>query len=239
MSRWKRELALPITLVAIALGFLISLAVQTQQNVSAVEQINTQRMNAAKSVLTNVQTQNKQLKETNKQLTSQLDQARKQGGTDPNTVAQLAQVGILDGTRKVQGPGVEIFIDDRKQEHKIVFPLTADNLIEIINTLKFAGAEAISLNGQRIVASTSVVFSGSSTILVNQVPITRIEGIPYQIDAIGNQDTLVDFFSNLEAGTLKQNLGMTVSIVRKTVQIPSYKGAKTFRFAKPELTQPG
>lgn len=235
MRRWKRELALPVTLVAIALGFLISLAVQTQKNVSAAQEINNQRMSVAKSVLANVQSQNKQLKETNKQLSDQLDQARKQGGTDPETLAQLDQVSILDGTRKVQGPGVQIFIDDRKQDHKVVFPLTADNLIEIINTLKFAKAEAISINGQRIVASSAIVFSGSSTILVNQVPITRVEGIPYEIDAIGNQDTLVDFFSNLEAATLKQN-GMTVSIVRKTIQIPSFKGTKTFNSAKQDLS---
>lgn len=31
MQRWKRSLALPVTLVAIALGFLISLQVQTQK----------------------------------------------------------------------------------------------------------------------------------------------------------------------------------------------------------------
>lgn len=232
MTRWKRELALPVTLVAIALGFLISIAVQTQKNVSAVEQINAQRMTAAKSVLTNVQAQNDQLKQTNKELRARLEQARKQGGADPSLLADLAQAGILDGTRKVEGPGVQIFIDDRKQDHKTVLPLTPDNLLEIVNTLRFAGAEAIGINQQRIVASTAIVYSGSSTILVNQVPITRVEGIPYEIDVIGNQDTLVDYFSNLEADALKK-AGINVSIVRKVVQIPAFKGSRVFRLAKP------
>ncbi len=232
MTRWKRELALPVTLVAIALGFLISIAVQTQKNVSAAEQINAQRMTAAKSVLTNIQAQNDQLKQTNKELRARLEQARKQGGTDPSLLADLAQAGILDGTRKVEGPGVQIFIDDRKQDHKTVLPLTPDNLLEIVNTLRFAGAEAIGINQQRIVASTAIVYSGSSTILVNQVPITRVEGIPYQIDVIGNQDTLVDYFSNLEADALKK-AGINVSIVRKVVQIPAFKGSRVFRLAKP------
>lgn len=233
MKRWKRELALPITLVAIALGFLISLAVQTQKNVSAAEQINFQRMTAAKSVLANVQAQNDQLKKINQELTNQLEQARKQGGTDPSVMAELAQVGILDGTRKVEGPGVQIFIDDRKQDHKTVLPLTPDNLLEIINTLRLAGAEAISVNQQRIVVSSAIVYSGSSTILVNQVPITRVEGVPYEIDVIGNQDTLVDYFSNLEADALKKS-GINVSIVRKAVQIPSFKGSRIFKLAKPD-----
>ncbi|MDI6812127.1 MAG: DUF881 domain-containing protein [Desulfitobacteriaceae bacterium] len=233
MTRWKRELALPVTLVAIALGFLISIAVQTQKNVSAAEQINAQRMTAAKSVLTTVQAQNDQLKQTNKELRSRLEQARKQGGTDPSILTDLAQAGILDGTRKVEGPGVQIFIDDRKQDHKTVLPLTPDNLLEIVNTLRFAGSEAIGINQQRMVASTAIVYSGSSTILVNQVPITRVEGIPYEIDVIGNQDTLVDYFSNLEADALKK-AGINVSIVRKVVQIPAFKGSRVFRLAKPD-----
>lgn len=233
MKRWKRKLALPVTLVAIALGFLISLAMQTQRNVSAAEQINAQRMAAAHAVLSNVQDQNTQLKKVNKQLTEQLDEDRKQGGTDPSVLAQLSQVEMLAGTLKVQGPGVQIFIDDRKQDHKVTLPLSPDNLLEIINTLKFAGAEAISVNNQRIIDSTAIVYSGSSTILVNQVPITRVEGIPYEIDVIGNQSTLVDFFTNLEGNVLKAN-GITFSIVRKNVQVPAFKGAWTYRFAKPE-----
>lgn len=233
MKRWKRQLALPVTLVAIALGFLISVAMQTQRNVSAAEEINAQRMSAAHAVLSNVQAQNAALKKINKELTVQLDQDRKQGGTDPHTLAQLTQVEILAGTRAVQGPGVQIFIDDRKQDHKLTLPLSPDNLLEIINTLKFAGAEAISVNNQRIIDSTAIVYSGSSTILVNQVPIIRVKGIPYEIDAIGNQATLMDFFTNLEGNVLKAN-GITFSIERKTVQVPAYKGAWTFRFAKPE-----
>lgn len=233
MKRWKRELALPVTLVAIALGFLISLAMQTQRNVSAAEQINAQRMAAAHAVMSNVQSQNAQLKQVNKQLTDQLAQDRTRDGTDPAVLAQLSQVEILAGTSGVQGPGVQIFIDDRKQDHQITLPLSPDDLLQIINTLKFAGAEAISVNNQRIVDSTAIVYSGSSTILVNQVPITRVEGIPYEIDAIGNQSTLVDFFTNLEGNILKAN-GITFSIVSKSVQVPAYKGAWTYRFAKPD-----
>ncbi|CAA7599912.1 Bacterial protein of unknown function (DUF881) [Acididesulfobacillus acetoxydans] len=231
MKRWKRRLALPVSLVAIALGFLISLAMQTQKNVSAAEEINARRMAAAHAVLSNVQGQNAQLKKINKELTAQLAQDRSLGGTDPKVLAQLAQVEIQAGSSKVQGPGVQIFIDDRKQDHNLTLPLSPDNLLEIINTLKFAGAEAISVNGQRIVDSTAIVYSGSSTILVNQVPITRVEGIPYEIDAIGNQNTLVDFFTNLEGSMLKAN-GITFSIMRKTVEVPAYKGAWTFRYAR-------
>lgn len=225
-----RTLALPVTLVAIALGFLISVQAQTQKNVSAAEQISAERMTQMKAVLSNSQAQNTKLQEDHRILLEQLDAARKKGGTDPQLLAQLVQLQMLEGTQAVEGPGIQISIDDRGK--KVLFPLRTDDLARMINLLKFAGAEAISLNDQRIVGSTAIVLSGSSIILVNQVPINRAEGIPYELNAIGDQDTLLDYFSKLEAPGLKQN-GLTVSITRKTLRIPSYKGAYTFKQAKP------
>jgi len=230
MHRWKRSLALPVTMVAIALGFLISLQAQTQKNVSATEQISAERMGQMKSVLSNSQAQNTKLQEDHRVLLEQLDAARKKVGTDPQVLAQLKQLQILEGTQAVEGPGIQISIDDRNK--KVLFPLSPDVIARMINTLKFAGAEAISINGQRIVGSTAIVLSGSSTILVNQVPINRAEGIPYELNAIGDQDILLDYFSKLEAPNLKQN-GLMVSIARKTLRIPSYKGAYVFTQAKP------
>jgi len=230
MHRWKRSLALPVTMVAIALGFLISLQAQTQKNVSATEQISAERMGQMKSVLLNSQAQNTKLQEDHRVLLEQLDAARKKVGTDPQLLAQLEQLQMLGGTQAVEGPGIQISIDDRNK--KVLFPLSPDVIARMINTLKFAGAEAISINGQRIVGSTAIVLSGSSTILVNQVPINRAEGIPYELNAIGDQDILLDYFSKLEAPNLKQN-GLMVSIARKTLRIPSYKGVYVFKQAKP------
>ncbi|MFZ3131398.1 MAG: DUF881 domain-containing protein [Desulfosporosinus sp.] len=230
MHRWKRTLALPVTLVAIALGFLIALQAQTQKNVSAAEQIRAERMTQMKSVLSNSLAQNTKLQKDHRDLLDKLDAARKRVGTDPQLLAQLIQLQMLEGTQAVEGPGIQISIDDRNK--KVLFPLSTEDLARMINTLKFAGAEAISINGQRIVGSTAIVLSGSSTILVNQVPINRTEGISYELNAIGDQDTLLDYFSKLEAPNLKQN-GLTVSIARKTLRIPSYKGAYSFKQAKP------
>ncbi|AFM39195.1 hypothetical protein Desaci_0080 [Desulfosporosinus acidiphilus SJ4] len=234
MQRWKRSLALPVTLVAIALGFLISLQVQTQKNVSAAEQISAERLSQMKSVLANSQAQNAQLQKEHQNLLAELDNARKKVGTDPQVLDQLKQLQILEGTQVVEGPGIQISIDDRGKN--VVFPISTEDIARMVNTLKYAGAEAISVNGQRIVSTTAIVLSGSSTILVNTVPINRVEGIPYELDAIGDQDTLYDYFSKVEAPGLKQN-GETVSITRKTLTIPSFKGAYTFKYAKPAASQ--
>ena len=228
MKRWKRSLAFPVTMVAIALGFVISLQAQTQKNVSAAEQISAERLTQMKSVLTNSQAKNTKLQEDHRVLLEQLDAARKKVGTDPDLLAQIVQLQMLEGTQAVQGPGIQISIDDRKAN----FPIGTEDLATIINTLKFAEAEAISINGQRIVASTAIVVSGSSIILVNGVPINRAEGIPYELNAIGNQEVLSDYFSKLEAPTLKSK-GMAVSITKKILPIPSYKRAYVFKQAKP------
>lgn len=234
MQRWKRTLALPVTMVAIALGFLIALQAQTQKNVSAAEQISAQRLSQMKAVLSNSQEQNAQLQNRHKDLTEMLDSARKQVGTDPQLLVHLKQLKMLDGTEEVEGPGIMISIDDRNK--KVTFPLITDDILKLINTLKLAGAEAVSINGQRIVGSTDIVVSGSSTILVNKVPINRTEGTPYELSAIGDQDTLLDYVSQLDGKALKDR-GMTLSIVRKTLRIPSYKGSYSFKFAKPLSAQ--
>jgi len=229
MQRWKRTLALPVTMVAIALGFLIALQAQTQKNVSAAEQISEQRMSQMKAVLVNSQEQNALLQERHKGLSEKLDLARNQVGTDPQLLVHLKQLKMLDGTQEVEGPGILVSIDDRNK--KVTFPLYTDEILRMINTLKLAGAEAISINGQRIVGSTDIVLSGSSTILVNKVPINRTEGNPYEFSAIGDQETLLDYVSQLDGKTLKDR-GMTVSIARKTLRIPSYKGSYSFKEAR-------
>lgn len=233
MHRWKRTLALPVTMVAIALGFLIALQAQTQKNVSAAEEISAQRMSQMKAVLLNSQEQNAQLQKVHQELSEKLDAARKQVGADPQLLVHLKQLQMLGGTQAVEGPGILISIDDRNK--KVTFPINTNDISRMINTLKLAGAEAISINDQRVVGSTAIVLSGSSTILVNQVPVNRSEGVPYELSAIGDQDTLLDYFSKLEAVTLKQN-GMTVSIARKTLRIPSFKGAYTFNHAEQLVT---
>ena len=230
MHRWIGNLALPVTMVEVALGLMIAFQPQTQNNVTEVEQMNGVSRGQVESVLSNSQVQNTKLQENHRVLLAQLNSAREKVGIDPRLIAELDQLQILEGTQAVDGPGIQINIDDSKKQ--ALFPLSPEEIATMINTLKFAGAEAISLNDQRIVGSTAIVLSGSSTILVNQVPINSVESAHYELNAIGNQDTLLDYFSKLEAPGLKQK-GLTVSIVRKALNVPSYKRTYTFKHAEP------
>ncbi|WP_344584584.1 DUF881 domain-containing protein [Streptomyces lunalinharesii] len=72
----------------------------------------------------------------------QAEEARKQ------TVEKEQQLGVLAGTVAAQGPGINLTIDD--PHHSV----EADKLLDTIQELRAAGAEAIQVNGVRVVAST-------------------------------------------------------------------------------------
>lgn len=94
---------------------------------------------------------------------------------------ELKKSKLILGTTDVTGDGVVITLTD-KQEH----PIEASDLVELINELRFAGAEAISINGVRIINMTDIV-DIDTYILVK--PSQRLVS-PYIVKAIGNQTYL-------------------------------------------------
>ena len=94
---------------------------------------------------------------------------------------ELDQLNKALGKTEVQGEGIEITLTDT-EENK----LSADNLLTIVNDLKLAGAEAISINNERVVNMTDIVDIGNTFIKVNGQRISS----PYVIKAIGNQTYL-------------------------------------------------
>ncbi|MGY5123535.1 DUF881 domain-containing protein [Streptomyces nigrescens] len=74
----------------------------------------------------------------------QAEEARKQ------TVEKEQQLGVLAGTVAAQGPGINLTIDD--PTHSV----EADKLLDTIQELRAAGAEAIQVNDVRVVADSSL-----------------------------------------------------------------------------------
>lgn len=228
---YKKHIITVATIAAVAIGFLISLQFQAQREVDLTEQIHKERLAQTTSVLQSLKDENKQLQEEYQRLTSELEKYSNKDIDNPYIMARLAELRIADGTSAVQGPGVKMTIKDSGPDIHVLLPLNTDDLRRIINTMRFAGAEAISINGQRVVGSSSIVMSGTSTILVNSVPISGVAGTTYEISAIGDQDVLLDYLNKLEAMPLKE-VGMKVEILREVVTIPSYKGGYHFDSAK-------
>lgn len=101
---------------------------------------------------------------------------------------ELEQANTILGKTDVQGYGIVITIRDTANEE--IGNVTSDDLILIVNALKDAGAEAISINGERIINMSYIVDIimnyNDSFIKVNGQRIVT----PYVIKAIGNQSYL-------------------------------------------------
>jgi uncharacterized protein YlxW (UPF0749 family) len=98
---------------------------------------------------------------------------------------QLAATRLAGGLSAVSGPGVVIEIADSRRvlpvgENPANYIVLADDLRDLVAALWHSGAEAVAINGERLVATTSIYGVGS-TVLVN----TAFLSPPYRIEAIG------------------------------------------------------
>jgi uncharacterized protein YlxW (UPF0749 family) len=90
---------------------------------------------------------------------------------------ELNRLKILNGAIEVSGPGVQVTLDG---------PVTVLDLQDLLNELRNAGAEAIALNGQRIVVSSVMLPVADGSITVDGVATRR----PYVFVAMGDAATL-------------------------------------------------
>lgn len=101
---------------------------------------------------------------------------------------ELNTSNILLGMTEVKGQGIIITLEDGTDL------VHDEDIIRVVNELKNAGAEAISVNDQRIVSTTSITCDGN-VIMINGQKV----GAPFEIRAIGNSASLY--------GALNRNKG--------------------------------
>ena len=99
--------------------------------------------------------------------------------------SELEQINMSLGKTDVEGEGIVIIVNETDNEE--VEDITADDLLVLVNALKLAGAEAISINDQRIINMSDIVYiDAASVIRVNGERILS----PYTIKAIGDSSYL-------------------------------------------------
>lgn len=94
---------------------------------------------------------------------------------------ELTEAKTNYGLTDVSGEGIIVTLTDTEE-----MAYDSDDLLELVNELRLAGAEAISINDERIVNTTDIVNITSTTIKVNSKNITS----PYTIKAIGDNTYL-------------------------------------------------
>ena len=105
---------------------------------------------------------------------------------------ELNESNTLLGLTDVEGKGVIITLKDTDEA-----TYSADDLLMLINELKYAGAEAISINDNRIINLTDIISINNSFIVVNSD--ARISS-PYVVKAIGDKDYLMSTLNLKNSG---------------------------------------
>jgi uncharacterized protein YlxW (UPF0749 family) len=143
-------------------------------------------------------------------------------------------VGILSGAVEVHGPGVKLVVNDAKEADQSgggdaretsgfsdTGRVRDRDMQRVVNGLWESGAEAVTINGQRLTALSAIRAAGDA-ILVDNKPLVP----PYTVLAVGDGRRLSTKFQNSADGqylhVLQENFGVRTSIsVEEEVRLPA------------------
>jgi uncharacterized protein YlxW (UPF0749 family) len=138
---------------------------------------------------------------------------------------QLAGLEVLAGTVAVHGPGVLVSVED--PEHTLRY----DSLIDLVQELRDAGAEAVAVNGQRVGAASA--FAPQAGTIALDGAVLRA---PFRVTALGESATLETGLT-IRGGaveTLSAAKGVHVEVQRQTdLTLPALTRAPALRVAHP------
>lgn len=148
---------------------------------------------------------------------------------------ELDRARLLAGITPVRGPGLVITMTDSKRppvhgDDPTLFIVHDEDILKLVNVLRAAGAEALSINGERLLASSEIHCAGPAVSINN----TRVAA-PFVITAIGNAAAMES--SLRMRGGIVETLGyfgMEISITQHaTLEVPGFTRPLRFEWAKP------
>ncbi len=236
---WQATLGVAL----LALGFLI--AAQLQSEAPRVRYTTQERQPLVQTAL-GLQAQQGQLKDRILSVRARIQgmEARSEG----NAALVKRLNDDLDAARNaaglvaLQGPGLVIRLQDSEQHvppgaARIDYLVSARDVRTVVEELWLAGAEAVAVNGERIVVSSAILDIGGS-VLANSAYLAP----PYDVAAIGPTDLYdrlsrsLGFVDLVRARAEAFGIGIRFAEV-PDVAVPAYAGAVNLRYARP-LTSP-
>jgi len=214
-----------IALVCVVLGFMLAIQFRTTQDIKS--SIPYQR----------VEDLSQRLSQTEKErdaLVNQVQELKRTSGAEAAS-KEFERIKMGAGVVAVEGPGIIVTIDDSKRpskpgENPNLYLIHDDDILKVINELWAAGAEAMSINEQRLIASSEIRCAGP-TLSVNNSRYSP----PYEVRVIGEPTTLENALK-MRGGVVEtlQFWGIQVTIkTQEVVKVPAFKGTFRFEFAKP------
>ena len=230
----KTGIVLGIMCLALTLGICIQIRTVKQYSTKVGQ--NYDQNNLRAEVLKYKERYENQIKEIEKldnELEAKIEEASTKNTNLEDAKNQIKAGNKIIGTSEVTGPGITISLTDSKLDASSV--LDASSLIVhhldiyyIINELKNAGAEAISVNDQRVVPTTSIE-CGGNIITINGQKI----GSPFTIKAIGLPENLANLSRAGGYLSYMKNASIGVDLKKSNnITIPKYSGIINYKYAK-------
>ncbi|MFF4548895.1 DUF881 domain-containing protein [Streptomyces sp. NPDC001435] len=214
-----------VALLLFGLGF--GLAVQVASNSDSDSALRGARQEDLVRILDELDDRTQRLEDEKQGLEKQRSELQSSSDQAAEARKQTAekekQLGILAGTVAAQGPGITITIDDTKGT------VQADMLLDAIQELRAAGAEAIEVNGVRVVANTYLTDSGKSV----SVDGNKINA-PYRFKVIGKPQDLEPAL-NIPGGVVQtlEKEQAVVTVERSTkIVVDALRAAKRPDYAR-------
>lgn len=238
--RNKGELA--VVAVCAVVGFLLAAQLRTVQLTGAADQATATRLETLQDLYNELTAERDGLADQVQQLQGELaryrDQAASGQAGSEALRAELDQLEITAGLTDVEGPGVSVILEDSSSSNltgdEADYLIHDSDLLSVINELRSAGAEAISLNGERILATSEVRCTGA-VVTVNG----RRYAAPYVIFAIGDKDTLYNALT-MRSGVVDvlSQWGITVKVTANDLLLISkYNGSISYEYAHSVLPE--
>ena len=164
--------------------------------------------------------------DTNDKINEYNEKMQSNAETKELVEKELVEAKTNFGLTDVIGSGVIVTLTDNNE-----MSYDADNLLELINELRNAGAEAISINGERIVNTSDIVQISSTIIKINSKNISS----PFVIKAIGDKTYLKSALT-IKNGyyDVKTKNGYEIKVVEEN-EIEIHKYSKTVNLKYIEL----
>lgn len=232
----KKVVSCVLGIMCFALTIGICVQVRTVKNSNSTVSNNYEENNLRAEVLRYKERYENRTKDVERAET-ELERER-QSSTQNNSELQEKEEQIQKGNKilglaEVTGPGIIIKLRDSKRDANTVIDpnlliVHDEDVLSVINELKNAGAEAISINDQRVVPTTGIICGG------NIIDINREKvGTPFVIKAIGLPEQLAAL--ERPRGYLERltDDGIRVDVERSNnITIPKYTGTLTYNYAK-------
>lgn len=229
LKKGKITMAITIAISCFVLALIMTMQfkIVSETDITSIENM---REAELRTELANWKAKYEEISEKYVETTAKINEYKQNkesnGETEKLVDKELEQVNMTLGKTDVEGKGIEIILRDTNTEE--IGRITADDLLVIVNSLKQAGAEAISINDERIVNMSDIVDISHSFIKINGQRILA----PYVIKAIGNQTYLESsLLGNGGYVDGLQKLGHDVSIEKNDkVKINKYNDEITIKY---------